>query len=73
MPTPDYKSERQMPDAFLKMLGDKSRQEMPDLAHEIHELRKEINALREELAPVPSLILTGRQVLDEFKKLTQGE
>ena len=29
----------------------------------------EIAALRAELAPVPSLIVTGRQALDEFKRL----
>jgi len=46
--------------------------EKPDelnLAHEVAQLRKEIEALRAELAPVPSLIVTGRQAIDEFKRL----
>ena len=43
------------------------------LAHEVEKLRKEIAALRAELAPVPSLIVTGRQAVDEFKKLTRGK
>ena len=41
-----------------------------NLSHEIAELRLEIAALRAELAPVPSLIVTGRQALDEFKRLS---
>lgn len=41
-----------------------------NLAHEIAELRLEIAALRAELAPFPSLIITGKQALDEFKKLS---
>ena len=39
------------------------------LEADIAALRDEIRQLREDLAPVPSLILTGRQVLDEFKRL----
>jgi len=42
------------------------------LADEVAELRREIQALRQELAPVPGLILTGRAALDEFKRLTHG-
>lgn len=42
-----------------------------NLAQEISELRLEIAALRAELAPVPSLIVTGRQAIDEFKKLSR--
>ena len=53
----------------IKALNDKSE---PNLAHEVAELRKEIAALRAELAPVPSLIVTGRQALDEFKRLTHS-
>ena len=40
------------------------------LAQEIAELRQEIATLRAALAPVPSLIVTGRKALDEFKKLS---
>ena len=42
------------------------------LAVEIAKLRDEIAALRAELAPVPSLIVTGRQALDEFKRLAHA-
>lgn len=40
------------------------------LVNEVMALRAEIAALREELKPLPSLIVTGREALDEFKKLT---
>lgn len=40
-----------------------------NLANEITELRREIAQLRTDLAPVPSLILTGRAAIEEFKKL----
>ena len=40
-----------------------------DLVNEVSKLRSEIAALREELRPVPSMIATGREVLDEFKRL----
>ena len=40
-----------------------------DLVNEVSMLRSEIAALREELRPVPSMIATGREVLDEFKRL----
>ena len=43
----------------------------PDLAYEISELRREIAELRAELAPVPSLILTGKQAIDDFKRITR--
>ena len=43
------------------------------LSGEISKLRDEIAALRAELAPVPSLIVTGRQAIDEFKRLTHVE
>ena len=57
---------------FAKMLGAIQNKGEPDLAHEVSELRKEIAALRAELAPVPSLIVTGRQVLDEFKRMAHA-
>ena len=68
MPTPTQETpwQQAMPSALKKIL----EQNEPDLASEIAELRKEIAALRLELTPVPSLIVTGRQALDEFKKLT---
>ena len=42
-----------------------------DLAAEVAALRQEIAALRAELKPVPSLILTGQQVAAEFKRLSE--
>jgi len=36
---------------------------------ELQALREDIKALRADLQPVPSLIFTGREVLDEFKRL----
>lgn len=68
MPAPDQKSpwQQAMPSALKKMF----EQNQPDLVSEIVGLRKEIAALRSELTPVPSFIVTGRQALDEFKKLT---
>ena len=68
MPAPDYKTpmtaeQRKIAEMF-------ARSSENALANEIVELRKEIAALRAELAPVPSLIVTGKQALDEFKRLT---
>ena len=41
------------------------------LAYEVAELRREIAALRQDLLPVSGLIVTGRQAMDEFKRLIQ--
>ena len=70
MPTPGQQApwQQAMPSALQKMW----EQSEPDLASEIAELRKEIAALRAELTPVPSLIVTGRQALDEFKRLAHA-
>lgn len=40
---------------------------------EVRALRQDIKELRALLEPVPSLIATGRDVLDEFKRLTGKE
>ena len=73
MPAPGQMAPHRDNAHFAKMLeealNDKSE---PNLAHEVAELRKEIAALRAELAPVPSLIVTGRQALDEFKRLAHA-
>jgi len=68
MPTPGQQApqQRAMGDSIANMLWHRNEH---DLAYEIAELRKEIAELRAELMPVPSLILTGRQALDEFKML----
>lgn len=70
MPTPGQQSplKQSMPSALQKMW----EQSEPDLVHEVSELRKEIAALRAELATVPPLIVTGRQALDEFKRLAHA-
>ena len=57
---------------FAKMLEAMQIKDEPNLAHEVAELRKEIAALRAELTPVPSLIVTGRLALDEFKRLARA-
>lgn len=43
-----------------------------DLAEQIAALRQDIAALRADLAPVPSLIITGQEVLEQFRKLTRS-
>lgn len=58
-----------MPDAFKKVF---QAADEVFLANEVAALRKEIAALRAELAPVPSLILTGQQVVEEFKRMKGG-
>ena len=67
MPSQDQmlRDQRQMPD-FLRSIAKK---EDGDLAAEIAALRRDIADLRAALVPVPSLIATGREVLDEFKRL----
>lgn len=67
MPTPGQMAKSA---SFGRVFGALREQNAPDLAYEVAELRKEIAALRVELTPVPSLIMTGRQALDEFKRLT---
>lgn len=47
-----------------------TRGQQPDLSADIAALRREIAELRVALVPVPSLILTGQQALDEFKRMT---
>lgn len=59
-------------DLFDQTAADAINGKPGNLAYEVAELRKEIAALRAELAPVPSLIVTGRQALDEFKRLAHA-
>lgn len=54
---------------FLSMMERLQAPKQAGLEHEIASLRAEIRELRELLEPVPSLILTGHQVLKEFKRL----
>ena len=67
MPAPEQKPQNNP--AFLAMLESMQPDQPMGLQAEVAALRAEIRELREDLAPVPSLILTGRQVLDEFKRL----
>lgn len=69
MPVPSYKPYgiSDMRTNLERILGANTES---TLSNEIAELRKDIAALRAELVPVPSLILTGKQALDEFKRLT---
>lgn len=71
MPAPGQQApqQRAMRDSIANLIGQHDER---DLAYEIAELRKEIAELRAELVPVPSLILTGRQALDEFKRLAHA-
>lgn len=70
MSSPDQKpQQRQLPEWLAARL--REQQPEPDLATEVRALRQEIAALRAELKPVPSLILTGQQVAAEFKRLSE--
>lgn len=73
MPAPDQKHENQRGNAMAKDIMERLMSPTPEsqLVHEVAELRREIQALRQELVSVPGLILTGRAALDEFKRLTQ--
>ena len=73
MPAPGQMAPHRDNAHFTKMLESMLDKSEPNLAHEVAELRKEIAALRAELIPIPSLIVTGRQALDEFKKLSVSE
>jgi hypothetical protein len=74
MPSPDSKPENLPPNDLARQVMARAmeREQQSGLAYEVAELRREIQALRQDLSPVPSLILTGRAALDEFKRLTQG-
>lgn len=70
MPNPrEYQTQQKSP-AMEAMLEKITGGQQNSLAGEIAALRTEIAGLRAALVPVPSLIITGQQVLDEFKRLT---
>ncbi len=74
MPTPDQIARNhKMPFDVNEMFKGQPETTQAALASEIAKLRDEIAALRAELAPVPSLIVTGRQALDEFKRLAHAD
>ncbi len=72
MPAPNHKHENARIRPLMADIMERLTAPTPEaqLAHEVTELRREIQAFRQELAPVPGLILTGRAALDEFKRLT---
>ena len=70
MPNPNEIHSQQpsaVPAALLGMIG--TAQQI-NLAGEIAALRMEIAELRAALVPIPTLILTGQQALDEFRRMT---
>ena len=69
MPSPDQLEHVKRP--LSNRFPGFAQQAESDLAAEVAALRKEIAALRAELKPVPSLILTGQQVADTFKRLSE--
>lgn len=69
MPAPDTK-QHYSPNDQRRIASMFKQPIEPDLVAQVAALREEIALLRAELAPVPSLIITGRQALDEFKRLT---
>ncbi len=72
MPAPGQTAPHRDDAHFAKTLEALQGKDEANFAHEVAELRKEIAALRAELAPVPSLIVTGRQALGEFKRLAHA-
>ena len=56
---------------LARFLEGENKNESDCLLEEVRALRQEIAELRQALVPVPSVILIGRQALEEFKKLTQ--
>jgi len=73
MPAPDFRppagAYQALNEAMRRMPS--QQREPTELTDEVAALRREIAALREDLRPVPSLILTGREALDEFKRLAR--
>jgi len=72
MPTPEQLVNRWQGQIGFNLNKFFEKSDELSLAHEVAQLRKEIATLRAELAPVPSLIVTGRQALGEFKRLMKG-
>lgn len=72
MPHPNHRSPNFKLDDPFSMFAKNDKELQADLLIEISQLRKEIAKLREDLVPVPSLIVIGRQAIDEFERLSKG-
>lgn len=72
MPNPDQTNHRQRMPFDANDLFKGQPETRDSFAEELAKLRDEIAALRAELAPVSSPIMTGWRVLDEFKKLASA-
>lgn len=71
MPARDYLApdETGIPASLHELLNPQRRAPNEKLCELIEELQHEIRELRAVLQPVPSMILTGRQVIEEFKRI----
>lgn len=74
MPNPnqqDIQQNNRIPSSLLESLSKRQNPtgDNSNLSYEISELRKDIAQLRADLVPVPSLIATGKTVMDEFNRL----
>lgn len=70
MPNPKDAAQQSASAAHEEMAAMFGDRQQNSLSREIAALREDIADLRAALIPVPSLILTGQQALDEFKRLT---
>lgn len=71
---PDYSKQQNQPcnshaDEFMRAMFSGQPETEKALASDVRKLLDAITALRAELAVAPSLIATGREVVDEFRRL----
>lgn len=69
MPSPDYKQHQPANSMIMEMLTHKQQISSSDIADEIKSLREEIAALRADLKPARSVIVTGQEVVCELRRL----
>lgn len=70
MPAPGQKMHYNQADSIANLF-DPLGMAKSDIEYEVKALRQEIAELRAVLKPVPSMIATGQQVLEEFKRLAR--